>query len=1661
MRETTLEEYKQLVEKQGQALLDVVQSVALGDLDIEVQVPEGVEILADLAIGLEMMIDDIREMLVEQQLARAEVEEARRQLEVALKEMQAAQRRYVQQEWERYATPTPARQGYLHSESENGPTTEAWLPAMTTAVQQADTVVEGAEQEGLTLAVPIQLYGETVGVLGFSCEETGSWSDDEIALVESVVEQVALALENRRLFDEQQQASFLLAGRVKELDCLNDIGRKTEETPPLPEFLQWVAERIPPATRYPEVCVAAIEFEGQIYGAPEAVDLPCQIVQGLRVGGESVGRVYIAYAEERDFQDGESTLLGGVIRRVSGYIENRRLFERTQATLAETESLYRAAEAIGQASGPQDIVDAFVQNVLPDFIDHVSLHLIEPVDPPSYAETVAEWDRATPKRSLIGVRYDTTNPLLKPVLAREGGMVINSDDFPQYPPAIQESLKRLGAQSIAVISFSTPQRAVGALALETRKPHNFTEAELRHVRALADHAAGTLENRRLFEQTRTTLAEAQQSEQLLRSIIDATPDWIFIKDQQHRYRLANQGYADALHLTPEDFIGKNDLELGFPEELVKGDPEKGIRGFWTDDRQVMDSGEPLINPYDPATIDGVVHIFHTIKTPLRDADGNVWGALAFARDVTERERLLADLAQRSTQLQTAAEVSRAANSILNPDELMRQVVNLVRDRFELHYAGLFLVDQTGEWTGEAGRWAVLRAGTGEAGRIQLEQGHKLEIGGESMVGWCVTNKQARIALDVGEEAVRFENPLLPETRSEMALPLIVRGQVIGAMTVQSTQESAFSDEDVAVLQTMADQVAVAIENARLLVETQRALQEVRSLHQHYLRQEWEGFLASREGEEGLGYVLTQDGLRPVPPWPDRQPVLTGGSGDRQVWSPEIELAVQNRQSVVLSDADEAPLPGQDGEDDGDGYQLPFKARSALASPITLRGEVIGTLDLFDPDQPHDWTEDDLALVDAVTSQVALAVENARLFEQTQVALAETEALYRASRHITTAANLPDLYQLLVNEMASRLGADQCRLVMFDRKTGNSEIVAKHRSTVDEKKLFAPMVGDPVYVILRDSKQPLAIEDVSVHPAIAYFRDVLVQQNIKSMLLVPIVVRGELIGIVWLDAVGQERVFTEAELDFSQTLASQAAIAIANMRAFEEQKETTERLREVDKLKTQFLANMSHELRTPLNSIIGFSRVILKGIDGPLTELQKTDLAAIYNSGQHLLGLINDILDLSKIEAGKMELNFEEVDLKPIIKGVMSSAVGLVKDKPIELEQHVSEDLPIIWADSTRLRQVLLNLISNSAKFTEEGKITLSTDYDNEWVTISVADTGIGIPQEKMGSIFEEFTQVDGSTTRRVGGTGLGLPISYRFVELHGGDITVESREGRGSVFTVTLPIHPQSEREEHEAADQAKDESFAADNRLVLAVDDDPGVISLYQRYLEGEGYQVVGVINSHEVLEKAKELQPFAITLDVLMPGKDGWQVLQELKECPETQDIPIIVCSIVSDEGRGFSLGAADYLVKPIMEEELLAALSRLDQRSEETKVLVIDDQADDILLIRRILEAQHGYRVIEAGGGQSGIDLVRQRKPDIIILDLMMPEVDGFAVLEALKREPETRSIPVIVITAKSLTEEERQRLSGQVEVLLRKGLFTEHELLEDLGKALSRVESRQSE
>jgi GAF domain-containing protein len=520
MREIALEEYKQLVEEQGQALLDVVQSVALGDLDVEVEVPEGVDVLSDLAIGLEMMIDDIREMLAELEEARAESEqrvaEQTKELAATLERVQAAQRRYLRQEWEDYLTPSKADQDYFLSESAEGPTAEAWPPAMTTAVLQVDTVTESDEGEGQTLAVPIHLYGEVIGVLGFGREEAEGWSDDEIAAVEAIVEQVALALENQRLFDEEQQARSLMDLRVKELDCLNDIGHRMEEAPPIPELLQWVAERIPPAMQYPEVCAAAIEFEGQIYGAAGAVSLPRQMVQALRVGGQVVGRVYISYTEERGFLDEESALLGDIARRVSGYIESRRLFEQTQARAEELSVLFNAGRALTSARlQPKEIAEVVALQLVGMGSLECSLSLLEDggdtlrvlTDLFVQEDGIIRWERADE------ILHLSDYPATVRVMETLQPLVVQAGD-PDADPAELAYMRENEVETLVIIPLTVKGQAIGIMELESWDKRHYTPEQLNLIMTLANQAAVALENTRLFEQTQ---ARARR-EQVLREI---------------------------------------------------------------------------------------------------------------------------------------------------------------------------------------------------------------------------------------------------------------------------------------------------------------------------------------------------------------------------------------------------------------------------------------------------------------------------------------------------------------------------------------------------------------------------------------------------------------------------------------------------------------------------------------------------------------------------------------------------------------------------------------------------------------------------------------------------------------------------------------------------------------------------------------------------------------------------------------------------------------------------------------------------------------------------------------------------------------------------------------------------------------------------------------
>ena len=483
-------------------------------------------------------------------------------------------------------------------------------------------------------------------------------------------------------------------------------------------------------------------------------------------------------------------------------------------------------------------------------------------------------------------------------------------------------------------------------------------------------------------------------------------------------------------------------------------------------------------------------------------------------------------------------------------------------------------------------------------------------------------------------------------------------------------------------------------------------------------------------------------------------------------------------------------------------------------------------------------------------------------------------------------------------------------------------------------------------------------------------------------------------------------------------------------------------------KSQFLANMSHELRTPLNAVIGYSEMLKEEAeDMGALDTMGPDLDRIRGAGKHLLSLINDVLDLSKIEAGKMEIYVEDVDLAPTIEEVVGTVRPLVEVNSSELVVDVEAEIGRIRTDATKLRQSLLNLLSNAAKFTHEGRVTLiarrSVHDGQGWVELEVRDTGIGMSEEQLGRLFQAFTQADASTTRKYGGTGLGLAITRRFARMLGGDVTVESKPGEGSTFRMTIPAESVSATAGEVATSQ--------EGPLILVVDDDPTQRDLMSRTLVKEGYRVALAEGGDQGLQMARRLHPSAITLDVLMPKVDGWQVLSSLKADEETEKIPVLMLTHGDEKNLAYSLGASDFLTKPITRERLMGALDRVRCQEPICKVLLVEDDPDARMITRGSLERER-WDVIEAQDGREGLRRLAETSPDIVLLDLNMPNMDGFEFAEAVRSDPRWREIPIVVLTARSLTLEDRQRLNGNVQRVLSKGGLDRGGLLREIRRAI---------
>ncbi len=482
-------------------------------------------------------------------------------------------------------------------------------------------------------------------------------------------------------------------------------------------------------------------------------------------------------------------------------------------------------------------------------------------------------------------------------------------------------------------------------------------------------------------------------------------------------------------------------------------------------------------------------------------------------------------------------------------------------------------------------------------------------------------------------------------------------------------------------------------------------------------------------------------------------------------------------------------------------------------------------------------------------------------------------------------------------------------------------------------------------------------------------------------------------------------------------------------------------------KSRFLANMSHELRTPLNAVIGITEMLAEDAEDAGQKSFIEPLGRISRAGKHLLELINEVLDLSKIEAGKLELHDEDVDVEILVRDLASAAQPLAAKNNNQLVIDCPMAIGKILADSMRLRQILLNLLSNACKFTDKGTVTLTVARDGDRIKFAVADTGIGMTPDQMARLFQEFTQADSSTTRKYGGTGLGLAITDRLCAMMGGSIGVDSVPRAGTTFTVVLPARHGAAAAVPEVAPEAMGlTSVAAAGRTnrVLVIDDDPTVRDLMRRYLSREGFDVVTAQDGEEGIALARELEPSAITLDIMMPGTDGWTVLRSLKADPKLANIPVIMISILDEQQKGIALGASGYLNKPIDRNQLAALLMHFKSRAAGSRVLVIEDDDVTRTMMGRMLRGE-GWSVQEAANGREGLARVAEVKPDLILLDLMMPEMDGFEFLSTLRRDQDHGHIPVIVVTAADLTDEDRARLNGGVSHILEKSAFEQSELL----------------
>lgn len=1455
------------------------------------------------------------------------------------------------------------------------------------------------------------------------------WSDDELSLVEQVSDQLRLAIENAMLFDQTQRTRdalqisvryqksiaeavailsergfaaisevLQLLGTASQASRVYYLETQYDHTGPFWRLIsEWHSPGLhsqmsnPALRRLPgdglRDWVDGLHREGfRATTLSHAQPFERQVLEALGVKSilyfpiagqqETSGCIGFEQADyERAWSSEEVAALQTAASALANTIVRDTLFKQLQVNLSETEAQYQASAQLNSAHSPDEILAILRQFTILGHANAASV-TINFFDVPWSRDQKPEWlipvtrwrasgASPTPERLPLS-EWRNAEALLSP---DRPGVVF---DIASDPRLDEEARAMFAAQadakSLLFVPLSVTGRWIGEIIAFYSQTTGFTEREIRRLVSLAAQAGVAVESLRLLDETRQRNEELLAMNQVTNAVSRTLELDLVLSEILQRVLALTEFDAGLIsYLNADTHLLTMEVNHNLPFEMVDRLTENGLDGTACD------------------------LVYRT-------------GLTVYAPDLDNL-----------------------------PPEVLQIASRLPKD---WPYAG---IDPVFNWL--------------------------------KSVGFCAF----------------------------LGVPLSAKGVELGTVCLFSYSPVSVPQSRLALTEAISQQVGVAVDNARLFQSTQVALGETEALYQASsemnLVQNYDEVLLSlrrytilgrtdknltlalfdrpwfiRSKERQTGRLPSLDELKqpewvnPIAQW-SSLPVENRLERYELRHFPANNLLSPNELIMIKDVAADERL-----DDDTRRLFLEnFRANSVAFLPLTLGNQWIGFI-FSAYSVPLEYDEMSVRRLMAIAGQAAVAIQNLRLLEESQRRASQLQIAAEIARDTSGTLALDNLLQRTVSQITERFGYYHASIFLLD-ETGKEAIVREstglageemkrdgHRLVVGGRSAIGQVTG---------SGKPLVLNDVNSEEARHIHHHNPLLPFTRAELGIPLKIGEKVIGALDVQS-DLVNAFSEDDVAVLQTLSDQIAVAVDNATSYELAQKAVEDIREADRLKTQFLANMSHELRTPLNSIIGFSRVILKGIDGPINEQQAQDLAAIYNSGQHLLGLINDVLDLSRIEAGKMDLVFEpNINLAEIIHSVMSTTAGLVKDKPIELIENIDPDLPLVTIDPMKIRQVLINLLSNAAKFTDQGSITVEArphqGSDGEpQVMVRVIDTGSGIADKDQAKLFQPFSQVDGSLTRRTGGSGLGLSICSHLIQLHDGQIGLESEVGKGSAFYFIIPVEQpqwlqdgilafaeepepapaaqppeapapqpvlepaieQIEPVEEPAADlQAESvaeapaattleetnwqfepfedtglelteeeqitiqETYApvaatgeqapaileengvvsspplqtgvtqpqsldaeAGPFLILAIEQDHKVIDLYKRYLAENNCTVISLTRLEQAVNVARGIQPFAITLDIAMVGSDrvagtgpllgpiyhkdgmgyldGLKVLKDLKTDPGTRHIPVIVCSVLAEHEKAYKLGAADYLLKPILEEDLVQAIRRLRQ-------------------------------------------------------------------------------------------------------------------------------------